>query len=160
MENSQNKPRMAKIILDTNFLLIPGNFKVDIFSEIEKIVNFKYELIILDKSLEELNNIILKPKKAVKGADKGAVKVAFSLIENLRNNGKLNILPSKGHVDDDIVGLASREKSIEGGKGTYNNAYKPEIMVATQDQGLKRRLREMGIRRIVLKKKKYLAIEG
>ncbi|MBW2991754.1 hypothetical protein KY345_00870 [Candidatus Woesearchaeota archaeon] len=31
---------MRKIILDTNFLLIPGQFKIDIFSEIRRICDF------------------------------------------------------------------------------------------------------------------------
>ena len=42
-----------KIILDTNFLMIPSMFKVDIFSEIERICDFKYELCIVDKTLDE-----------------------------------------------------------------------------------------------------------
>ncbi|MFH1209440.1 MAG: hypothetical protein V1663_01490 [archaeon] len=44
------------IILDTNFLLIPYNYKIDIFSEIERICHFKYQLKILDKTLKELEN--------------------------------------------------------------------------------------------------------
>ncbi|MFC1730499.1 PIN domain-containing protein [candidate division KSB1 bacterium] len=145
MEKSPNKPKARRIILDTNFLLIPANFNVDIFSELDKTVNFKYELIILDRSLEELENIILKPKKGVKGADKVAAKVALSLIEVQKSNKKLNILPSKGHVDDALVRLAEEDKTL---------------IVATQDKDLKKRLKEKGVKVIVLKQKKYLAIEG
>ncbi len=46
------------IILDTNFLLIPAQFKVDIFSEVERICNFRYQLVIIDKTLEELEDIV------------------------------------------------------------------------------------------------------
>ena len=45
---------MKKIILDTNFLLIPAQFNVDIFSEIERICDFQYQLCIVDKTLSEL----------------------------------------------------------------------------------------------------------
>ncbi|MBU2633865.1 MAG: hypothetical protein KJ674_01325 [Nanoarchaeota archaeon] len=48
---------MKTIILDTNFLLIPYNYKIDIFTEIERICHFKYQLSILDKTLDELKKL-------------------------------------------------------------------------------------------------------
>lgn len=48
---------MKTIILDTNFLLIPYNYKIDIFSEIDRVCYFKYHLKILDKTLEELKKL-------------------------------------------------------------------------------------------------------
>ena len=48
---------MRNIILDTNFLMIPLQFKVDIFSEIERICNFKYELLVPEASVKELENL-------------------------------------------------------------------------------------------------------
>jgi len=48
---------MKTIILDTNFLLIPYNYKIDIFSEIERICHFKYQLKIIDKTLDELKKL-------------------------------------------------------------------------------------------------------
>lgn len=141
-----NNPNKVRIILDTNFLLIPARFRVDIFSEIEKTVNFKYELIILDKSLDELKNIVLKPKKGLKGADKEAVRIALSLVDAQLSNKKLNIIPSKTkHVDDAIIGIAGEDSA--------------NTVVATQDMGLKKRLRGLGIRIITLRQKKYLTIE-
>ena len=43
---------MQKILLDTNFLLIPAAFNVDIFSEFNRIFPLN-EIFILDKSLNE-----------------------------------------------------------------------------------------------------------
>ena len=51
---SQDKRR---IILDTNFLLIPGQFKVDIFQEIGKIMGESYELCIFQPTIDELTKI-------------------------------------------------------------------------------------------------------
>lgn len=138
------------IILDTNFLLIPAKFRVDVFSELEKIVNFKYRLVILDKSLKELENIILKAKKGRKGADRDAARLALSLIKAKQASKQLEIMPSdaiqqRDSVDDIIVGLAENDKSL---------------LVATQDKELKRRLKKEGISVIVLKQKKQLVIEG
>lgn len=47
---------MKKIILDTNFLLTSIKFKVPLFEEINRICNFKYQLYIIDKTLDELKN--------------------------------------------------------------------------------------------------------
>lgn len=45
---------MQKIILDTSFLLTALEFKVDIFSELNRICDFEYEIYALDKTLDEL----------------------------------------------------------------------------------------------------------
>ena len=46
-----------KIYLDTNFLLIPAQFKVDIFEEIERLMDKPYDLYVFDKSLKELEDL-------------------------------------------------------------------------------------------------------
>ena len=45
---------MHKIIIDTDFLLHALDAKVDIISELKKILDFNYEVYILDKTYEEL----------------------------------------------------------------------------------------------------------
>ena len=103
-----------KIILDTNFLLIPYQFKVDIFAEIDRIIPEKHEILILDKTLDELNKII----KEQKGKHKLAAVLALQLVKAKQ----LNIIKTKGeHVDDILVDL----------KG---------YTIATQDIELKKRL--------------------
>ncbi|MFO8016532.1 MAG: hypothetical protein R6U32_05495 [Candidatus Woesearchaeota archaeon] len=137
-----------KIVIDTNFLLIPPKFRLDIFHEIDKTVNFKYQLIILSRSLEELKNIVSKPKgNSARGADREAAKTALELLEAKRESlgDKLRVVGSEGHVDDTIVEMASHDK---------------RMIVATQDKELKRRLKEQGNSVMVMKQKKYLEIEG
>ena len=56
---------MIQVILDTNFLLIPSQFGVDVFSEIERLVHERHEVCVLDKSLDELRLI---SETAEKGA--------------------------------------------------------------------------------------------
>lgn len=119
--------------MDTNFLLIPAQFKIDIFSEIERIMQHPYEIFILDKSVDELNKII----KEQKGKDKDAAKLALQLIY-----GKVNILKTdEGLVDDLIVDLAD------------NNTF-----VCTQDVELKKRLKEKKASIISMKQKKFISI--
>ncbi|MFH1642579.1 MAG: PIN domain-containing protein [Nanoarchaeota archaeon] len=122
---------MKKIILDTNFLLIPFQFKIDIFSEIERICDFQYSIFILDKTINELVKIINEQK----GKNRLAAKFALDLI----NTKKIKILKtSDGNVDDILVTL--------------------DAIVATQDKILIKRLKNSFRQVIRLRQKKYLMI--
>ena len=123
-----------KIILDTNFLLIPGEYGVDIFSEIERIADFKYKLYVMDNTIKELEKLIDRY-----GQKKEGMRVKLGYIMLKQKNLK-TIKGSKEHVDDSIVEYAS------------NNPDK--VIVATQDKDLIKRLK--GIRTIRLRQKKYL----
>jgi rRNA-processing protein FCF1 len=122
---------VEKIILDTNFLLIPAQFRVDIFREIERICDFPYQIQILDKTIDELNNIILKQK----GKHKSAAKLALSIVK--AKDLKMKTINSSKPVDEILVELS-------------NKGY----IIATSDKEVKQRAR----RYITLKQKKYLII--
>ncbi len=125
---------MKKIILDTNFLLIPIQFNVDIFSEIDKICLFKYKLYIVDKTIDELNTII----EIQKQKHKLAAKVALQL---LKKKGVGVIKTPAGHVDDLILDLLDEN-----------------TILATQDALLRKRAVKKGIKLIFLRSKKYLVL--
>ena len=133
-----------KIFIDTNFLLIPAMFKVDIFTEIERICSFNYDLYILDRTLDELKNIITSQKSA--GKHKAASKLGLKLAENAIKDNKLAIYktdaPENTVVDRILLDIAKHEK----------------IIVATQDMELKRYLRSLGMKIIDLRKKQYLIL--
>jgi len=126
---------MEKILLDTNILMACKQFKVDIFTELDRICNFNYRLFVLDKTIEELKNII----ETQKGKHKDAARVALQLLK-LK---KVNVIKttSKKHTDDIILDFA-----------------KKDYLVATQDKDLKRKLVNQGGKVIILKQKKILAI--
>ncbi|MBI2207893.1 hypothetical protein HYU50_00190 [Candidatus Woesearchaeota archaeon] len=126
---------MKRILLDTNFLLIPYQFHVDIFSEIERICNFNHELYVLDKTIDELKKIIGEQK----GKHKEAAKIALQLLK-IKNVGIIKTSSEK-YTDDIILDYA-----------------KKGCLVATQDKDLKRKLINHGIGVIVLRKKKFLTI--
>lgn len=123
-----------KIILDTNFLLIPAQFRVDIFSEIRRICDFTYKILILDKSIQELENIITKGK----GKEKQEAKVTLELIK--QKNIEILKTERSIYVDDYIVELAKKSNYI----------------IATQDRALIQRLKLYKIKVISLRQKKYL----
>ena len=133
-----------KVFIDTNFLLIPAMFKVDIFREIERICNFNYELYIIDRTLDELKNIIASQKSA--GKHKAASKLGLKLTENAIQENKLSLYktdaPEDAVVDRILLDIAKHEK----------------IIVATQDRQLKQYLRSFGMKIIDLRKKQYLIL--
>ncbi len=132
---------MKKIILDTNFLLIPAQFKVDIFRELDRICDFEYKVFIVDRTLFELTNII----ETQKGKDKAAANLAIQIIEK----NSINILKSTEKTET----LKNVDEIIE------RTANRKEYIVATQDKALKTKLKEKRIPLIVLRQKKYLKLE-
>lgn len=125
---------MEKIVLDTNFLLAVFELKVDVFSEIDRVCAFRYQLFILDRTLDEVENLI----KSSLLSKRQAAKVALQLIK-LKN---IQILETKdSRVVDDIL------VDLDG------------YIVATIDMELKRRLRKKGIQIITIRQKKYVMLE-
>jgi rRNA-processing protein FCF1 len=119
-----------KVLIDANFLLIPGKFKVDIFQELQMFG--KPELFILDKVVKELEGIAKKPGQDSRHAHMG-----------------LFLIDSKG-IDIIKSGRYSTDKEIE------RIAKKGDFIVCTQDRALIKNLRKKGIGVISLRQRKYL----
>ena len=134
---------MKKIILDTNFLMIPGILNVDIFDEINTLMDEPYELFIMQGTTEELDNII----DSQKGKFKQAARLAKQLlkmkkIKTIKQKSLYMYPDSKDNVVDDAI-LAAADG---------------ETIVATQDKNFKKLLNEKNIRTIVLRNKKQLEL--
>jgi len=124
------------VILDTNFLLIPAQFKVDIFSEIDRICPFAYETAVLDKTVDELNKII----KEQKGKNRDAAKLALQL---LKKKGLKTIPTASQESADEILAMMADNGTI----------------IATQDIAVRKAARKKLAKVIFLKNKKHLVIE-
>ena len=125
---------MEKILLDTNFLLAVFELKIDIFAEIARVCDFPYTLFILDRTLEEVENLIKSSLLSKRQVAKGALQ--------LIKIKKIQILPTHDlrSVDDILVDM---DGSI----------------VATNDVVLKRRLRQKGMQILTIRQKKYVILE-
>ena len=133
---TKGKNDYKKILLDTNFLLIPYQFRVDIFTQIDRIIHLQYKIFVLDKSVEELKKIV----EGQKGKNRDAAKIALKLIAI--KNIRIIKTESDKKTDEAIAELSQKDKYI----------------VATQDKDLKRRLINQGIEVIVLRQKKILVL--
>ncbi|MCK4634242.1 MAG: nucleotide-binding protein [Candidatus Aenigmarchaeota archaeon] len=123
-----------KIVLDTNFLLLPANLKVDIFAEIEKIMDEKYELVTIHPVSRELRGLARG-----KGKDAVAAKVGLQLLEKK----KVKVLDiEEWDADKAILKMAEKEN----------------IIVCTLDMELRKKILEMGRKTIYLRAKKHLIL--
>lgn len=117
-----------KILLDANFLLIPFKFKVDIFSEINRIMDFKYGLTTFKSCLNEIKNFkeyksvlkLIKQKKvkiinnAKKPVDREIIKYAVknNAIVATQDKELKKLLKKKGIV---IITLRKKRHLIRRG---------------------------------------------
>jgi len=120
---------MKTVILDTNFLVEVIRFRINLFSELERICDFNYEVKVLDKTIEELKTI-----------NKKESKVALNLIKGK----KIRIIKTESEkgVDDLLVEIANEK-----------------FIIATQDKLLKSRLKKKSIKTLIIRQKKYLVIK-
>jgi hypothetical protein len=88
---------MVKIVIDTNFVMIPFQFKVDVYSELGRVINESYVLEFPKICLAELQK--LKQGKA-----------ALELMEKKGVN--FIDMPLKKNVDDSIIDYAKEKKAI------------------------------------------------
>ena len=107
------------IVLDTNILLAISQFKIDIFTEIERVCDFQYVLAVVKGTIDELNKL---KKTAKKGSDKAAASLAAQLL--VAKNVKVIDLPAET-VDDSLAEISNHLNAI----------------VVTQDKELKKRLK-------------------
>jgi len=137
---------MKKVVLDTNFLFIPFSIGVDIFEEIDRIIEEKHEICILEGTIVELNRILDKER----GKEKRYAKMALELIDKKKisiyippkeKSLKMTVDSKDIIVDDILLNLDDKD-----------------MIVATQDKDLRQRLHNSGVKTIVLRNKKYLEI--
>ena len=119
-----------KIIMDTNFLLVPGKFKVDIFTELEKFG--KPQLFTLDLVVKELEKL-----SKGKGKDAGNSKLALTLLKK----NKVRILKTKSKITDSEIERISSEE---------------DYVVCTLDRELIEKLKNENVQIIRLRQKRYL----
>jgi rRNA-processing protein FCF1 len=134
-------PRTAKpprIILDANALLIPVQFNIDIFEELEKLLNRNFEPILLSTTRQELERISDESSPEMQKKAKYALRLAEKCTFMKVKQGK------GASTDDLIVQVASKHK----------------YAVFTNDRQLRNRLRDINVPVIYVRQKSRLEIDG
>lgn len=127
-----------KVILDSNVLFMPLQFKIDILEELKTLLNKGFEPVLLSQVRQELERL------AKEGSTQMRKNAAFAL--KLAEKCKVVTIDETGadSVDDAIVKVAS-----QGGCAVFTN-----------DRQLKRKLRDINVPVIYLRQKSRLSIDG
>ena len=128
----------AKILIDANFLFLPLEFKIDIFSKLEEALQEKIEPILLAPVIHEIE------KLSRSKSPKMRKKASFAL-ELAKKCHVMSVELQKGEkVDDLLIRLAKSLNAI----------------VATNDRYLRKKLRTINIPMVYLRQKSRLQAEG
>lgn len=127
----------VKVILDSNFLMIPFQFHIDIFQEIEYLLQKKVDFIVPSAVKQELTSI-----SARGGEGSSEASLALQLTSRCRIV-EVSLQPEET-VDDAIVKAAQKLSGV----------------VATNDIELKKKLRAIRVPVVFMRDKSKLEIEG
>jgi rRNA-processing protein FCF1 len=132
----KNEP--LKVILDSNALFAPLEFKIDIFEELKRLLNRNVEFILLSPVKRELEMLAAKDSPKIRREALFALKLTEKCkYVPVENDEKLT-------TDDAIVRVAKNWNSP----------------VFTNDRQLKLRLRDISVPVIYVRQKSRLYIDG
>ncbi|MFW9963506.1 MAG: PIN domain-containing protein [Candidatus Sifarchaeia archaeon] len=127
------------VILDTNFLTIPAQFGVDVFSEAERVLERSVEFILLRSVFDEIRSKFERAGRT----ESRLFKVALDLTERCKIVS-INQSMEDSAVDDQLLEYAA---SVNG-------------VLATNDRELRKRASERGIAILILRGRKHLELRG
>ena len=127
----------CKAIIDTNFLMMMFQLKVDVVNELKLKLPSYYELIVPSVILDELSLL----KKTLRGKDKLAASMAYQYAQ--QKPFKVIDVQKDMAVDDVLLNLCD-DKDV----------------LCTHDKNLRRRARKRGINVIYLRQHKFLEVDG
>ena len=131
------KERM-KIILDSNALFVPIQFKIDIHAELATLLNRNFDLIVLSAVKREIEILAERSSPQTRKNAKYALKLAEKL-KNVKVDERANVT-----TDDVIVDTAKRWNAP----------------VFTNDKQLRKKLRDISVPVIYVRQKSRLEIDG
>ena len=128
------------VVVDTNFMTIPAQFNVDIFAEAERVLERRFEFVILPSVANEIEAGARESKER---SNKIAFRIARDLIRRCRaveTEESISELP----VDDQLLEYATQVQGV----------------LATNDKELRNRARERGVPVLFLRGRKHLKFQG
>ena len=122
-----------RVILDTNALMMPGQFGIDLFGELGRLLG-AFDAVTLRSVIRELEKIARG-----RGNDASAARLGLELI---RRHASVEERPTLASVDEEVIRAAEEE----GG------------LVVTNDRGLREALLARGVGVITMRKQRVLEI--
>ncbi|MHA1986660.1 MAG: type II toxin-antitoxin system VapC family toxin [Promethearchaeota archaeon] len=138
------------IVIDSNFILLPFQFRVDYLNEIRMKLDGKLKFIIFRQILKELDAKKKRESKATKFQRQ--LKSGLLYLESNKENFSIEFIDkfkeNNETTDDFLI-----RKLITLKEESRN------IFLATNDSELRKRVRDLGLSTIYLRQKKYISIE-
>jgi len=135
-ETARKKP--VRVILDSSFLFIPSQFKIDIFEELTRVLNRHFEPVILSSTYQEL-------QKIAAGQSTKLPRQATFALKLVQKCGQIKVEKGSGESYDDVIVRVASELGYS---------------VATNDRALRKELRCKNVAVIYLRQKSLLAVDG
>ena len=130
--------KSVNVILDSNALFVPFQFKIDIFNDLERLLNRNFELILLSPVKRELKRL----------AESGSPKMrknAFQALKLAEKCKYVEVDASSSDLTDDVIVKVARKWGF---------------LVFTNDRQLRKRLRDISVPVIYVRQKSRLGIDG
>ena len=144
------RSNFSLIVIDSNFILLPFQFKIDYLNEIRLYLEGKLKFIIFRQILKELDAKIKREPKATKFQRQ--LKSGLLYLEKKKKDFNIEFVEEfkdKVETTDDFLIrklISLKEESRD-------------IFLATNDSELRRRARELDLSTIYLRQKKYISID-
>jgi rRNA-processing protein FCF1 len=116
---------MANVVLDTNALMMPFQFNIDLEAEIRRLLG-AVEIFVPEACVHELDHIPDRRAAAAREL-----------------SSRFKVMPSEGNGDDAVLSLASNLRAV----------------IVTNDTGLRRRAKLVGLKVAYLRGKDHLALD-
>lgn len=143
-------PLQYFIFLDANFLLIPAQFKVDIYEQFRQLIPGPYQIVVISAVIDELTHKIsnLSPTSSLRQQ----VKLALQILERESHHILEKPRPADPNigVDDWILQVMLDYKE---------NFAETELYLATNDKNLRKKALENRFPTVFLRKKQRLEVE-
>lgn len=122
-----------KVILDTNFFLLPYQNKMDIFRLIDRVLDSPHSYVVCSSIVRELERIAKN-----RGKTGAAARLGLKIME--MQKGRIELIETRRPADSWIIDYAEKNR----------------LIVCTNDKQLKNKLKQKGIRVITAKGKDWL----
>ena len=119
---------MKSVIIDTNFLLVPHQFGINIIEQLERLIEVPHEMVVSSAIIHELNGIAKN-----RGKTGAAARVALQAVEKKK-----------------IRCIESQEKDADTWIMVYCSE-NPGTIVCTNDVELKHKLKGLTVRIVVMR---------
>ena len=131
---------LVAIVIDTNFLTVPAQFGIDIFSETERIIDRRLDFVTLTTAVAELDT---KLAEASTIPEKRKFSIARELVSRCKGIDIDNTLAELS-VDDQLLEYTVAVKGV----------------LATNDKDLRNRAKKRGVPVLLMRGKKRIVLDG